>query len=114
MRKFQEFIDQYGVKRKGRRTTNKESIKFERLINKYINEERDHYKDLILFASSVQGIPPKTAHTYLAAIREFLAYNGFELTSREMKSIRNKMPKGNAARTSIAILKISIFKGLIY
>ncbi len=91
---FLDFI--YGRQRKGKRVTKEEKEKYEELSKQYFNEERDSLDDVTRFAASLYEKPPWTAKGYLNATKEFLAENGIEFSQRELKRIRNKLPKGNA------------------
>jgi integrase len=91
---FLEFI--YGKKRVGRRATKSEIAEFEHLAKQYFSENRDYADDLLRFAASLNSKPPKTAKTYMGGVKEYLGYNDIELTQRQLKTIRLKLPKGNA------------------
>jgi len=43
--------------------------------------------------------PPKTARTYFIAVKEYIEHHGIEFTTRELKNIKSKLPKGSRART---------------
>ena len=92
--KFLEVV--YGISRKGKKLSKKERIKLEELADQYFNEERDYSKDLLNFAVSFNGTPPKSAKTYFASVKEFLFYNNIEIPYRDLKNIKRKIPKGNA------------------
>ncbi len=91
---FLEFV--YGVKRNGQRATNAEVLQFESSAKQYLAEKRDYTDDLMRFAASLNSKPPMTAQSYIVGVKEFLGYNGIEFTQRQLKTIRLKLPKGNA------------------
>lgn len=91
---FVEFI--YKIERQGNRITNEEKAHFTDLPNQYFTEGRDYYDDILRFAASLNDKPPKTAKAYIIGVQEFFAYNGFELTHRQSKTINMKLPKGGA------------------
>jgi len=66
------------------------------LSARYLTEDRDYMEDLLRFAVSLQDRPPITAKAYFAGVKEFLAANDIELTRRQIKTITNRLPKGNA------------------
>lgn len=45
---------------------------FEDLADRYLSEARNYSQDVIDFAASFGNSPPKTARTYVAAVKEFL------------------------------------------
>ena len=108
--KFLEVV--YGISRKGKKPSEKEKIKLEKLANKYFSGERDYFKDLLKFATSLNDVPPKTAKTYFASVKEFLFYNNIEISFRDLKNIKRKLPKGNA-RTEELDLDIATITQII-
>jgi len=110
--KFLEVV--YGISRKGQRLSKKERIKLEELADQYFNEERNYSKDLLNFAVSLNDndSPPKSAKTYFASVKEFLFHNDIELSYRDLKSIKRKLPKGNA-RTEELDLDIATITQII-
>lgn len=91
---FLEFI--YGSNRSSVKATKKEMVEFEKLAEQYFSEKRDYADDLVRFAASLHTKPPMSAKSYMAGVKEYLGYNGVELTQRQLKTIRLKLPKGNA------------------
>ncbi|MEM5831305.1 MAG: tyrosine-type recombinase/integrase [candidate division WOR-3 bacterium] len=78
-------------------------IDLEEASKKYIEEVkkgRDYFKDLINFCNFLNNKTPKTAYTYLASIKSFLNYFlNIELTKKQNRILRSRLPKGNRART---------------
>lgn len=79
---------------------------FDRSLEAYTTqvkeEERNPFEDLLKFAISLteKNTPPKTANVYKSAVVSFLEYAiDFELTRKQEKQLRNKMPRGKRART---------------
>lgn len=89
------FLDHlYGKQRATGHVTKKERETYEVLLDQYFGEGRDQIQDLMVFAASLHDSPPNTANNYMNALREFLAIQGREITDREWKRIRLKLPKG--------------------
>jgi len=80
-----------------------EGAGLEDLASKYIEEcraGRDWFKDLLAFASYLGSTPPKTASTYMAGVKLWLEYTlDIELSKKQTKLLRARLPKGNRART---------------
>jgi len=95
---FLDFV--YGKQRKGSRVRSERELeKYEKLAERYLKEvknERDVFNDLLRFAASLSDKPPLTARTYFAGVKEFLASYDIELTTQQVKRIRNKLPKGKS------------------
>ena len=76
---------------------------FEDVMARYVNEVkkgRDVFNDLLNFASLLRDKPPNTANTYKNGVLSFLEYAlDFELTKKQRRILRNRMPKGKRART---------------
>ncbi len=101
----------YCIRKNGRRITDEEKQEYESLANKYFkSNKRNHYEDLLKFISSLADSPPMTARTYFGVIKEFFAHNGIEFSSREIKSIRNKLPKGHARTVELELDNTTIHK----
>lgn len=91
------FLDHiYGRQRAGRQATPEEWSRYEALAEQYRAENRDRINDLMKFNASNAAIPPLTAKTRNNAVKEFYAYIGFELSPREQKRVRLRLPKGSA------------------
>lgn len=109
--KFIEFV--YEIPRANIRLTKDERVKLEKMTNKYFNDERDISKDLLNFVVSMNGsTPPKSAKTYYGCVKEFLLFNGGELSHRDLKMIKNKLPRGGA-RTEEIDLDITIINQIL-
>jgi len=86
---------------------------YEALARQYLSEDRDIGRDLLLFAAMFKDKPPYTARIYMTAVREFLDYHGIELSKRELKNVRRKMPKGKS-RTTEKIIDTEILQSLFH
>jgi len=76
-------------------------VDIEQYISK-INEGRVPFEDLLAYASHLteKNTPPKTAGLYMLAITNFLEFEfDYELSRKQRKQLRNKMPRGKRART---------------
>src|SRR5271157_89095 len=92
---FFDFI--YGEQKKSNRMTLAEFEKYDNLATKYLTEiTRDHFEDLLRFSASLNNRPPHTARGYLNTAREFLVQNNREFNNRQIRAMRNKLPKGGA------------------
>jgi integrase len=74
---------------------------YESLAANFIsNADRDWMKDLLAYAVYLGERPPKTAMAYMAAVKSFLEYGlDIELSRKQMKVVRSRLPKGKRART---------------
>jgi len=65
-----------------------------------VKEGHDVFGDLLTYASVLAEKPPKTANSYMAGVKSFLDYAiNFDLTKKQIKKLRSRMPKGKRART---------------
>ena len=92
---YMDFI--YGMKRMRPEVTTEELRKYEELIEQYSTEERDHVGDLMRFNAHNAGVnvTPHTARNRFKITKEFFSFIGIELNQRDVKRIRNKLPKGH-------------------
>jgi len=76
---------------------------FNKFVEEYIvkvKNGRDPFKDLLTYADSLKKKPPKTVGAYIHGVSNFLEYTfDFELTRKQRRILRNRMPKGKRART---------------
>jgi len=91
---FLDFI--YGKQRESPHVREGEREKYEKLIDKYLKSKRNYPEDLGNFVVSLHDRPPLTARQIFIRVKEFFNYYNKELPSKELKFIRNKLPKGNA------------------
>jgi integrase len=84
---------------------------------KYIEEVkngRDYFKDLINYSIFLNKKTPKTAFTYLASVKSFLNYFlNIELTKKQSRILRSRLPKGNRARSREDDLTKEILKKIL-
>jgi integrase len=90
----------YGKVRKGNQVTKEEKKVYEELAERYFDEQRNHFDDLLQFAASLHDVAPLGARSKLAGVKEFLGYYDVELTERQRRQLSTKMPKGKTARTA--------------
>jgi len=87
----------YGFNRIGKRISDNEKKELELLADKYFVENRDYEKDLIAFSKYCDSV--KLAITtkayYLTGIKEFYIFNNVELTIKQERNLRNKIPRGD-------------------
>ena len=91
---FIDFI--YGKQRKLYRVDDKERVRYEKLIDKYLKEKRNYPEDMANFVVNLHDRPPLSARQTFIRVKEFFSYYNRELSSKDLKFIRNKLPKGNA------------------
>ena len=76
---------------------------FDRNIQQYVSQVkkgRDPFKDLVTYASSLTQRPPKTAKVYMTSVISFLEYElNFELSKKQKRQLKTRLPKGKRART---------------
>lgn len=90
------FIDYiYGKQRQNTRVTNEEKAKYEKLIERYLEEKRKYPEDMTGFVVSLQSRPPQSARQVFTFVKEFFNHYDRELPAKDLKFIRNKLPKGN-------------------
>jgi integrase len=82
---------------KDKKVTPSKAEKYETLAERYISEDRNHSQDLKLYVATFEGKPAKTCKCYVSAVQEFFLHNDIEISPKEKKSLKNKMPKGGAA-----------------
>jgi integrase len=76
----------------------------EDLAKTYIEQakagKRDYIADLLKFINAIKERPPKSIKTYATGVIQFLLYCcDIDLSTKERKMLRLRMPKGNKART---------------
>ncbi len=69
--------------------------RYETLAGEYLAGNRDHADDIIRVLAR-WTVAPQTAHMRVAAVSEFLTHHGIDLTDRDRKRIRSKLPRGGA------------------
>lgn len=87
----------YGPQRQGREATRNELETYERLIDEYLASDPDYLQDFIQYtaAGAAAKKAPHTARNHFVIWKEFLAEQGIEIKTRELKRIRTKLPKGS-------------------
>lgn len=78
----------------------KDDSHYETLADRYFleleNGDRNLSNDMITYADALADKPPLTARSRLAAVKEFFVENGYDLTPRDVRNIRRRVPKGYA------------------
>jgi integrase/uncharacterized coiled-coil protein SlyX len=72
---------------------------------------RDWFKDLLSFAASFQGKPPKTAHTYVSAAKNWIEFSlDVEASRKQLRLLNGRLPKGSRARTEESEINAAILR----
>lgn len=90
---FLDFI--YGKQRAGVRATEEDKPKYEKLVDKYLKEKRDYPEDITKFAVSLHSRAPLSARQTFNCVTGFFSYYNRELSAKDEKFIRRRLPKGN-------------------
>ncbi len=92
------FLDsQYGRHRAGKAVTPEEREVYERLAGDYLARATDHVGDIIRFiAAQGDEAPPKSVAVRVAGVIQFLIHHDLDLSARDRRRIRQKMPRGGA------------------
>lgn len=73
---------------------------YENLAARHLTELQDGTRtlaaDMIAYANALADKPPLTARSRIAAVKEYFVENGYDLTPRDVKNIRRRVPKGYA------------------
>jgi integrase len=85
----------YNFTRTGKHLSPGERKSIELLADRYFIEGRDYEKDLILFSNhcSVNNAPT-TGRLYVSIVREFLSFNNVDLTRKQERNVKKKIPRG--------------------
>jgi integrase len=85
----------YDIRRKGKSVSTEERAQYEDLADRYFIESRDHEQDLINFSNHCQDkYAPGTGTYYITAVKEFYIFNDVELTRKQERNLKNKIPRG--------------------
>jgi len=77
---------------------------WENLANKYIEEcrreGRDWFSDLLNFIRYLADRPPASVGVYVRSVKNWITYTlDVDLTNRQRRILRSRLPKGKRART---------------
>jgi integrase len=92
---FLDFIA--GKRQRGFNATSEDMKNYERLASDYLSDKkRDYSGDILSYVKRMEesGSAPKTAHTRIVAVKEFLSLHGIELDKRTLKDVQRLKPKG--------------------
>ncbi|OPY38770.1 MAG: site-specific tyrosine recombinase XerD [Methanoregula sp. PtaU1.Bin051] len=91
------FLDwKYGRVRADRKVSPKEGRRYEELAARYLKARGNYAEDLRKYAASMQNLPPKTAGIRMTGIKEFFVFNNLDLSEKDLRQIRKRMPQGGA------------------
>ena len=101
----------YNFTRTGKHLSPEERKTIELLADKYFIEGRDYEKDLILFSNhcSVNNAPT-TGRLYVSIVREFLSFNNVDLTRKQERNVKKKIPRGGMISEEEELTKETIRK----
>ena len=89
----------------------------EQLAAQYIAEckaGRDWFKDLLKFAADLHDRPPKSASAFMSGVRSWLEFTlDVELSRKQMRLLRGRLPKGSKARTEEAELTREVLRRIL-
>jgi integrase len=95
----------------GKHLSPDEKKKIDLLADRYFIEGRDYEKDLISFSNhcSVNNAPT-TGRLYVSIAREFLSFNDIDLTRKQERNVKKKIPRGGMISEEDELTKESIRK----
>ena len=77
----------------------KDLTPYDKYSYKYLSEKRDYTKDIISYIAGDNSPKGMGIKPYVSAVKEFLLFNDIELTQKQERMIRGRMPKGKRGRT---------------
>jgi len=102
MKKIEEFVMDYPIKRTQDNYRSQLNNYFKSLkikdVNKYFDSGRDYKADVETYWHSMNGKPLLTIKTSMSIVKSFLEFNEIDIPNKTWKSLRRKT-KGNRART---------------
>jgi len=79
------------------------TIDYEQLASQYIGKcrkRRNWLNDVLTFATSLHTRPRVSASVYMIGVKSFLEFSlDIELTKKQTRTLRSRLPKGRRART---------------
>ena len=95
IKKYLRFI--YGGELESRLKDDNEMEIYEKFAERYFAENRKYGEDLVNFAVFLtkQNVAPKTANTYLSAIRTWLTDYDIEIPQKYLKEVNRRKPEGD-------------------
>jgi len=89
----------------------------EQVAAQYIEEckaGRDWFKDLLAYAASLHGRPPKSARAFMAGAKNWIEYSlDVELTRKQGRLLLGRLPKGSRARTEETELSRELLRKIL-
>ena len=96
---YEALADRYFTEVRNYLQYQKEQAQKENLVERNICEVRNYPEDMAAFAVSMNARPPQAARGVFGNVVEFFSHYDLELTKKDAKFIKNKLPKGSTART---------------
>ena len=83
----------YGPQRKGREASKGELTRYDQVIDEYLASGPEYLQDFIRYAAAAASAntAPHTARNRFVIWKEFLAEQGIEIKTRDLKRIRTKL-----------------------
>lgn len=110
---FFDFLN--GKRMRGENVTVKDLVVYEKFATKFLKEKRDYQDDLVSYVKHLDnvGTAPKSAHTRIVGIKEFLSFNNIELDKGTLKDVKRLHPKGGR-RTNFAYVDKKILAEILH
>ena len=92
-----DFFDFLNKERmRGANVTGKELVVYEKFAVKFLKENRDYQDDIVSYVKHLDDVKtaPKSAHTRIVGVKEFLSFNNIELDKDTLKTVKRLHPKG--------------------
>jgi integrase len=86
-----------GKRQRGFNATSDDMQNYENIASEYLSDKtRDYAGDILSYVKRMEEseVAPKTAHTRIVAVKEFLSLHGIELDKRTLKDVKRLQPKG--------------------
>jgi integrase len=92
---FFDFLND-GERMRGKAVTPKDMVIYEKYAVKFLKETRDYQTDLVSYVKHLDetGVAPKSAHTRIIGVKEFLSFNNIELDKGTLKDVKRLHPRG--------------------
>ena len=94
-----------------------ENGSLEAYASRYVEEcraGRDWFKDMLKFAADLHSRPPKSAGAFMTGVKSWIEFTlGVELSRKQARLLRGRLPKGSKARTEEAELSREVLRRIL-